>query len=131
MHDHLFQKHLIGGDYNFEFHKNNIGLDTLNDVMEDYNLICCDDKTTNRNIGYTYIPEKLKQKSWLDHFIVSKAVYDFVSRCDIIDTGENLSDHSPLRCYINLQFRDVNCFDSLEGTVKQRYKLRIRLILIS
>ena len=116
--------HLIGGDYNFEFHKNNIGLDTFKGVTEDYNLICCDDKTTNKNIGYTYIHETLNQHSWLDHFIVSKSMYDFVSRCDIIDTGENLSDHCALKCSINLRFKDVMCFDSLDGTAKQRYKLR-------
>ena len=93
--------HIIAGDYNFEFKKNNIGYD-LKDILSDYDWICCDDKISDCNINHTYKHESLNQQSWLDHFIVSSNLSSSVAHCSIVDSGENLSDHLSITCSVAL-----------------------------
>ena len=119
-----YDLHLIGGDYNFDFSSNNSGHSLFKDIINDYNLVCCDDKARNKSIGYTYFHESLNQHSWLDHFVVSKCLYDLIVQCDIIDTGENLSDHCPLQCVLNLNIKHAYVTDSNSENAKRRYKLR-------
>ena len=90
--------HLFAGDFNFACNDGNLGYDLFKDIMTDYNLMCCDDKVKNKDVLYTYIHESLDQRSWLDHFFVSKDLYDNVRVCEIIDSGVNLSDHLPICC---------------------------------
>ena len=100
--------HIIAGDFNFEFCGDNMGLDLFKGIIEDYDLICCDGKTINSDvINYTYCHETLNQHSWLDHFIVSKPLYNSLSACLIIDVGDNLSDHMPISCNITTPVYDT------------------------
>jgi len=112
--------HIIGGDFNFECADGNIGFDIFKDLVVDYNLKCCDNNVNNV-INYTYIHETLNHKSWIDHFFVSDALLKSVICCDIIDTGENLSDHLPIYCTLHLD----NITDTpLQISVRAKYRER-------
>ena len=76
--------HIISGDFNFDFCSDNVGLDLFKGIMDDYDLICCDHKTINKfdAIHYKYCHETLNQHSWLDHFIVSKSLYNSICQLD-------------------------------------------------
>ena len=102
-------QHIIAGDWNFSCSNNNPGFDLFKHVIDDYNLICCDNLGKHLNINYTYCHESLSQYSWLDHFFISKDLLNKNTLFDIIDSGANLSDHLPI-C-LSLQFDR----DSLTG----------------
>ena len=61
-------------------------------------MICCDDITVNKNVGYTYFHETLNHKSWLDHFFITAGLSQSISGCEIIDKGANLSDYMLISC---------------------------------
>lgn len=94
--------HMIGGDFNFEYEPSNIGYKLFNDIVNDYNLICCDSLIKQDCVQYTYRHESLNQTSWIDHFFVSTELFNAISSCNIVEFGLNLSDHLPIDCCLNL-----------------------------
>ena len=116
--------HLIAGDFNFPCNDGNVGYDLFKDILTDYNLLCCDDKIKNNDILYTYIHESLDQRSWLDHFFVSKDLYDNVLDCSIIDSGVNLSDHLPISCELKITTKSCDIVNDYPSYAKSVYKER-------
>src|ERR1051325_4851772 len=96
-------EHIIAGDFNFECRQGNAGYDLFFDIINDYSLICCDNIHSSKNVGYTYYHETLNQHSWLDHVFVSHKLIGCVIATEIIDTGENLSDHLPISWTVKYQ----------------------------
>jgi len=45
---------IIAGDFNFSYCNSSIGFDLFKHVVEDYNLICCDNLNPNLKNKYTY-----------------------------------------------------------------------------
>jgi len=86
---------VIGGDFNLEFVNGATCCADLNSFMSDKNLRVCDSKFTD-NVKYTYCHETRNCSSWIDHFAVSRSLFDKVDDAHIIDTGNNLSDHCPI-----------------------------------
>ena len=93
-----YQNHsiIIGGDLNTEL-KGDSPFDTLwSDFMTKYDLSSCDDfyppSTT------TYHHQSLNQKKWNDHFLVRRGMIrnSKLSNHVVLDSGDNLSDHSPI-----------------------------------
>lgn len=112
--------HVIAGDFNFECVNGNIGYDLFKYIIIDYNLMCCDNKVYGL-INYTYCHETLNHKSWIDQIFISNSLYNSSVDCDIIDCGENLSDHLPIRCTLKLDYVMAN---PTEAAVKRPYKER-------
>ena len=123
--EHAEAEHIVGGDFNFEFADNNVGFNLFKDILSDYSLICCDDKISNKNVGYTYVHESLNQQSWLDHFVVTKKLDSLLSQCDIIDAGNNLSDHLPISCSFKISQESISNLNLDQRNVTKRsYKER-------
>ena len=113
-------RHIIAGDFNFDCTSSNVGFDLLKKILSDYNLVFCDSKV-NSPRKYTYSHETLNQNSWLDHIFMSEELHNTVIHCDIIDMGENLSDHLPMCCTITINNLDS---PSVQNLSKRQYKQR-------
>lgn len=48
--------------------------------------------------SFTYKHDTLNQKSWLDHFFISRDFSKYLNNVEIIDRGDNLSDHLIISC---------------------------------
>ena len=89
--------HLIMGDYNFECNDNSPGFNLFKDLINDYDLFCCDSLNSSM-INFSYFHETLNQQSWLDHCFVTNNLKHFVTLFEIFDSGLNCSDHNPISC---------------------------------
>jgi len=86
---------VIGGDFNFDFTTNSCGQKLFSDFMLNCNLKVCDNIIAN-SVNYTYEHTTNNCTSFIDHFLVSKVVFDCILSGDILDSGANLSDHLPI-----------------------------------
>jgi exonuclease III len=118
-------EHVIAGDFNFPFDFGNGGFDLFKSVVQDYDLHCCDSDTISiSNIRYTYCHESLNQFSWLDHFVVTNKLRQFLNNIHIVDSGANLSDHLPISCTLSkipIQMTPSNN-NNTSHNIKQVYK---------
>ena len=95
----------IGGDFNTEL-KGNSPFDPMwSELMLKYSFACCD--RFQSPAAFTYHHETLGHKKFNDHFIVSKSVLEGNIAIDhnILDDGDNLSDHLPITMTISIPLR--------------------------
>ena len=93
--DHPHHQVIIGGDMNTEF-KNLLPFDDLwMEFIRKYDLICCDQYNSN-SCDYTYIHDSLNHRKWNDHFLISSSLAISTKSHEIMDVGENPSDHLPI-----------------------------------
>ena len=59
-------------------------------------MTCCEEFINNNN-NFTYIHDSLNEKKWLDHFLVSSPIASSTNGHEIIDVGDNTSDHLPIK----------------------------------
>jgi len=81
---------VLGGDFNLEFVNGKSCSKDFDSFIADYDLMICDSKFGD-NANYTYCHESRGCSSWIDHFVVSRYLYDRVTKAEIIETGSNLS----------------------------------------
>ena len=77
-----------------------MGFSLLKDAIDDHNVICCDNQFSGAT--YTYQHETLCQYSWLDHFLMTSDLERVIACCKVIESGENFSDHLPIKCVLSL-----------------------------
>ena len=97
--DHLI---IIGGDLNTQL-KGDSPFDALwLDLTSKNRLEYCSRQFSQS--GYTFRQEKLGQRKMLDHFIVSEKIIldNIISNHQILDEGDNLSDHLPILMQISV-----------------------------
>jgi len=94
--DISFSNIIFGGDMNIDF----TGTDPLRDMLIDFTqslgLVFVDDKLPCGQ-HYTFRVDSTGAESLIDHFAVTKGLYDYISDVEIMDSGINLSDHCPLK----------------------------------
>lgn len=97
---------ILGGDFNVDFNKHKSHSQLLLDTCVENNLRiatlheCCD-------IDFTY-NFCMTRFSFIDHFIVSTAVYDTcISECTVRHDGDNLSDHDPIMLSLNIDWNSI------------------------
>ena len=99
--DHPLHKVIIGGDYNSELNGSSPFDPLWDEFMNKYDLICCDqfvnNNNNNNNKNFTYFHESLNQKKWSDHFLVSTSFAQSTANHEIIDVGDNTSNHLPIK----------------------------------
>jgi hypothetical protein len=82
-------------------------------------------KSTGQSETLTYYPSNLDKKyhKWNDHFIVSDASWTSVGNMQVVDEGDNLSDHLPIIFDLNAL---LNKLESSASTTNpsSSYKLR-------
>ena len=140
--DHPHHHVVIGGDLNTEL----IGespFDSLwRELMSKNRFAHCDPYVTN--LHYTYRHDSLNQTKFNDHFIVSRALLDgnIVHDHEILDEGENTSDHLPLLMKMSLHLTDSNHNSSSAPSLgkldwnkmpekdKVKYASRLELLLL-
>jgi exonuclease III len=94
--------HVISGDFNFSCSDVDSHGCTLFATVADYHLTCCDIFCKPDTYTYqSYHHDSLGQP-WIDHFFISNSLYSCIDMCDVVDTGENLSDHLPSSCILKL-----------------------------
>ena len=92
----------IGGDFNTEL-KGISAFDPFwTELMTKYSFTCCDHFQSPT--AFTYHHESLQHKKFNDHFLVSKELLAnrTASDHDILDDGDNLSDHLPIVMKISI-----------------------------
>ena len=94
---------VLGGDFNFEFVGGKSCFQDFDSFVADNDLCICDSKFGD-NARYTYYHESRGCSSWIDHFVVSRYLFDRVTDADIIESGCNLSDHCP----VWIEFSNMN-----------------------
>ena len=60
--------------------------------MGEFNLISCDNLLSTK-LDYTFHIEKLRYRSFIDHFVCSSSLISKIEGLQIHDSGCNLSDH--------------------------------------
>ena len=105
---------IVAGDLNTKFSRHNSGntvsLNTFIDneglysVIEDY----------QQEIKYTY-SGITSNTSLIDHFPVSANIVNFISNYKACDSANNVSDHIPLSCYLDI------CIDDIPSEIKESY----------
>ena len=127
---------ILGGDFNCQIGKNDSREHLFKEFLDILELKCLtlDDRF---NIPYTFI-NSLTQTSVIDHFIVDTDIVDKVYQLNVLDEGDNLSDHLPLILKFNLNNTRVNnpiihtdkinrkfkiCWDNATSLQKEHYKL--------
>lgn len=95
---------IIGGDFNCDFNRRCTGQKILTDFMESLDLTLCDTLVDEEYVDtvLTYHCPNGQGGSFIDHFCVSRSIFANVDCCNIIESGINLSDHSPIYIKIHL-----------------------------
>ena len=93
----MFDHSLIAGDFNADFYHASINLNFLFDV----NLVSAD-LSFHSFICFTYMRDDGSASSWPDHFICDTSLAPDLSLFCQVDFGSNLSDHSPLACFLQV-----------------------------
>jgi len=102
-----FCKHIIAGDYNFDFADSSSAFGLFKHVIDNYSMICCDNLSGPQSVNYTYCHSSLLHYSWIDHFIVSNDLVNENLAFEIIDNGANLSDHLPISLVLQITTEDL------------------------
>ena len=121
LNDLSYTKLIVGGDFNFQLPGIHPGVNLLGQFIKEHNLIECDRFIQRTNV-FTYFHETLNAKSLIDHFLVSGNIAESRIRCDVLESGINLSDHNPitLSLFVDLEvIRDRSRRDA-------RFKGRLR-----
>ena len=74
--------------------------------------------------GYTYRQDKLGQRKFLDHFVVSRTILNdgLINNCQIIDEGENLSDHLPIMMTLSVSIsQEITYSEKIQPQAKLRW----------
>lgn len=85
---------LICGDFNFQFVKSHSRWTIFSQFLGSHQLVPTDDLLTGSRVTYG-IPGH-SRSSFIDHFVVSQNLLTSVTSVNILDSGINLSDHSPI-----------------------------------
>ena len=67
------------------------------DFTAKHDMTCCDQFVNNNNINYTYFHESLNHRKWIDHFLISTSLATSTANHEIVDIGDNTSDHLPIK----------------------------------
>ena len=104
--DHPLHKLVLGGDFNTEFQFNSPFDNLWREFMDKHDLVCSD-RLFDGSENYTYIHESLNQRKWNDHFLVSSSLLSTTSEHQIMDVGDNPSDHLPITMKISIEITDI------------------------
>ena len=95
---------VIGGDFNCEFRGDSPFDHPWKQFTLKNNLAFCSSRFPSNSITYRH--KSLDQKKWIDHFLVTSSLLDNdLSNFDILDDGDNMSDHFPIvmKMRVNLE----------------------------
>ena len=97
---------IIGGYFNVDITKHKVHSKLLIDVCADNDLRIAT-LHERYNIDYTY-NFCMTRFSFIDHFIVSTAMYETsIEDCIVRHDGDNLSDHDPIMLYLNINWSSI------------------------
>ena len=108
---------VIAGDFNCDISLNDVRAHSFADVLTSLKLDCLtiDSKF---NINYTFM-NSLNSKSLIDHFCVSKKIYESVISFAKCDDGDNLSDHLPLILKFSTNINHDQCLENNNNKCKE------------
>jgi exonuclease III len=112
-------KVVIGGDLNCDLNSRHPGSVIIQEFMDKYQLSSCD--PLGNSVTNTYINSALGHSSFIDHFIVHNSIYLDVLDFDVIDEGNNMSDHLPI--FITMH-TNLTCSNQCGETNSVPMKLR-------
>jgi hypothetical protein len=113
---------IILGVTNFSCSVYNSGFSILKSLLDEYNLIVCDDLSNNKS---TYVNEALGHSSCIDHFFVNVRLRSAIISVNVIDSVINHSDHKLLTCCLLLDTTiNSTLNDSRIHSNKTRYATR-------
>ena len=130
---------IIGGDLNCELTGQSPFDHLWSDFMSKFQLSSCDNFLPASSITYRH--DTLDHRKWNDHFIVSKSLIDSNSLTNhqILDEGDNDSDHLPILMQLTSDFRagtetqnpeqqkkSRRCWNKISEDEKLRYSLRLQ-----
>ena len=105
---------IVAGDLNTDFPRHNsdntVRLNTFIDNEGLYSVI----KDYKQEIKYTYSGIK-SNTSLIDHFLVSANIVSFISNYRTCDSADDVSDHIPLFCDLDI------CIDDFPSKRKESY----------
>jgi len=86
---------VFGGDLNVDFSVSDTFSDMLLNFAHELNLKFVYDKLP-ADSRVTFRVDSTGANSAIDHFAVTKALFDSIISVDVVDSGINLSDHCPI-----------------------------------
>ena len=93
LHENECNAHIICGDFNTSYERDNAQTRCMVE-FEERNNLCNAWWNTNSVRDYTYINHSLNHRSCIDHFIVSKNIYDLILKHFVHYDSTNPSNHS-------------------------------------
>ena len=95
-----FDHCILGGDLNFEKSRTNNGFIQI--VSEFCERLGVESTWDTFSVDFTHIHTDYKSVATLDHFLVNKDLLPFITDCNVMHFGDNLSRHSPIMMRINV-----------------------------
>ena len=95
---------IIAGDFNVDFSRSTTNCQHLLKFMNDLELVPADQISVS-GVSYTYMRDDGQACSWPDHFLCSRRSASHFSNFRCLDSGSNLSDHSPLACSYSIDLK--------------------------
>ena len=86
---------IIMGDWNTDFTRNNHYNTLLNSFLDSDELVAAYHHNNN-NINFTYISPDGLNRSYIDHLILDKNIYEQLTTYKTFNDGNNTSDHLPI-----------------------------------
>jgi hypothetical protein len=95
---------ILLGDFNFECEKvrSSPRLGVFLSLLNDYGFKDCDNMDCN-HLGYTYYQGSMQHYSCIDHMFVTNNLINLVTRYEILDVANNISDHCPVSMNLNVE----------------------------
>ena len=115
---------ILMGDMNCDFYTgtNQFSL-LLKNLVDEHGLHCTFDSMTNFDPHTSYTRSNVKQGSYslLDYIFISKNLIPYIVDVDIMDSGDVLSDHIPIRLSLDVDLSVKKCItESLPSVVNWR-----------
>ena len=117
--DLQYEDVIFGGDLNIELDNNDILCRHLDSFVRDLQLTFVDEKISS-NDKFTYRVESTGSCSTIDHFAVSRKLYQHIHDVKIVDGAENFSDHCPLILETDVY---LCCRKSVESSLFSKFKV--------
>ena len=132
---------IIGGDMNCEFKQRSPFEPLWTNLSNKFELTLCDSFLPPSS--FTYFHESLDQRKWNDHFFVSKSLIqdDVFSNHQIMDDGDNPSDHLPISMSMSIninsavQQQDTDTskeslkWEKIPPEVREQYSTRLQSLV--
>ena len=119
---HSFDHVVLLGDINTDFIRRSGHVHAVSDFLENLNFVRSWEKF-NADFSHVHEANGISYTSLIDHFFWNPAVNNQILECGVLHLVDNLSDHSPIYCKLEVNTAPkVSSNDAVQNTPKPSWK---------